>query len=219
MDIFINTRLIMKNLLCISAIILSITFSAKAQIGIGTSTPGAAVDVNGTVRVTDLPVGATNEITLTGSTASKTLNRTNMGANLIIIDNSLDTAPVSGTIGDLDLGAIPAAGGTIANLDLEIASGNYNSNATFIRLHTYNTGKNIAGITDGIDGRHFTLFFSETSNISILEDSSLALPQNRILTAATSQITTSGMGFIDLVYKADAGADGLGRWIVIKFRG
>ena len=96
---------------------------------------------------------------------------------------------------------------------------NYNSNATFIRLHTYSTSVNIAGITDGINGRHFTLFFSETAGISILEDDSLALPQNRILTAATSQLSISGMGFLDLVYDDDAGADGLGRWLVIKFRG
>ena len=61
----------MKNLLYISAIIFSITFSAQAQIGIGTSTPIAAVDVNGTVRVSKLPVGTTNEITLTGSTTSQ----------------------------------------------------------------------------------------------------------------------------------------------------
>lgn len=209
----------MKKLLCISAIIFSITFSAQAQIGIGTSTPDADIDVNGTVRVTNLPVGTTNEITLTGSTSARTLNRTNLGANLLVIDNSLETAPVSGTIGDLNLGAVPVSGGTIDNLDLEIASGNYNSNATFIKLHTYYTGVNIAGITDGIDGRHFTLFFSETSNINILEDDSDALPQNRILTAANSQLTISGLGFLDLVYDEDAGSDGLGRWLVIKFRG
>lgn len=208
----------MKNILFISAIIFSVSFPAKAQIGIGTSTPNAAVDVNGTVRVTSLPVGTTNEITLTGSTATRTLNRTNLGANLIIIDNSLDTAPVSGTIGDLNLGAIPVIAGTIRNLDLEIAAGEYNSNATFIRLHTYKTNVNIAGITDGVNGRHFTLFFSQTPNINIMEDNSLALPQNRILTAATSQLIISGLGFLKLVYDDDAGADGLGRWIVIKFR-
>ena len=218
MDNFINTRLIMKNSLYISVLIFSVTFSAQAQIGIGTSTPIAAVDVNGTVRVTNLPVGTTDEITLTGSTSTRTLNKTNLGANLIIINNSLDTAPVSGTIGDLNLGAIPVSAGTILNLDLEIASGEYNSNATFIRLHTYNTNVNIAGIADGENGRHITLFFSETVNINIMQNSLLALPQNRILTAATTQLSMSGVGFLELVYKADAGVDGLGRWIVIKFR-
>ena len=60
---------------------------------------------------------------------------------------------------------------------------------------------------------------SKTVNINILEDDSNALPQNRILTAATSQLSVNGLGFVDLVYDADAGSDSLGRWIVIKFRG
>jgi hypothetical protein len=31
-------------------------------------------------------------------------------------------------------------------------------------------------------------------------------------------ISSSGEGFLELVYDADAGSDGLGRWLVIKFR-
>jgi hypothetical protein len=64
-----------------------------------------------------------------------------------------------------------------------------------------------------------TLFFSESANASILENDPLALPQNRILTAATSQLSIGGLGFVDLVYDATGGTDGLGRWVVIKFRG
>ena len=209
----------MKNLIFTATIMLCAVSGVQAQIGIGTANPTASVDVNGTVRVTNLPVGTTDEITLTGSTSSKTLNKTDLGANLLIIDNTLETAPVSGTIGNINLGDAPTTAGTIENLDLEIGSGESNSNATFIKLHTYYTNLNIAGITNGTDGRHFTLFFSETVNVSILEDDSDALPQNRILTAAMSQLSISGLGFMDLVYDADAGSDGLGRWLVIKFRG
>jgi len=209
----------MKNLIVTTAIILCVVSGAQAQIGIGTTNPMASIDVNGTVRVTSLPVGTTDEITLTGSTSSKTLNKTDLGANLIIIDNSLETAPVSGTIGNLNLGNAPSIAGTIVSLDLEIGSGEVNSNATLIKLHSYSSSLNIAGITNGVNGRHFTLFFSETINVSILEDDSNSLPRNRILTAATSQLSINGLGFVDLVYDDDAGSDGLGRWIVIKFRG
>jgi hypothetical protein len=209
----------MKKLILTGTIIFGFIFGIQAQVGIGNTNPSASLDVNGTVRVTSLPVGTSDLITLTGHTSSRLFNRTNIGANLIIINNSLDTAPVSGSIGDLNLGVHPIQAGTIVDLNLEISSGKSNSNATFIRLHSYNSNINIAGITNGVHGRHFTLFFSETANISLLEDDLAALPQNRILTAATSQLSISGMGFIDLVYDATGGSDSLGRWIIIKFRG
>lgn len=207
----------MKTRVVFFVIFSIISSTASSQVGIGTSNPQATLDVNGTVRINQLPVGTTNEISLTGTASSRSLNRTDLGANLIIIDNSLDTAPVSGTVGDFNLG--PLAGGTINNLNLGLGSSGINSRATFIRVYGYLVSANIAGITGGVNGRHVSLYFSETAGVSILENSPLALPQNRILTAATSQLSISGEGFIDLVYDADAGADGLGRWIVIKFRG
>jgi hypothetical protein len=217
MDFNINTRLVMKIKNFFLVLFMGVIYSMTSQIGIGTNSPQATFDVAGTVRITDLPIGTTDEISPTGSTANKTLNKTGLGANLIVTDNSLTTAPVSGTVGDFDLG--PLSGGNIQNLDLGLATGSYNSRSTFIRVHSYTLGTNIAGITDGVDGRHVAIYFSEPAGISILEDSPLAQPQNRIKTASTSQLSISGEGFIDFVYDADAGADGLGRWIVIKFRG
>lgn len=207
----------MKKLYFLSAMMIGIMYTATSQVGVATNDPQATIDIEGTVRITDLPTATTNELTLAGSTTTKTLNKTGLGANLVVTDNSLTAAPVSGTVGDFDLGSI--GGGDIANLDLGLGTGGYNSRSTFIRVHSYITSANIAGITDGSDGRHVALYFSESSGISILEDSSLADPQNRILTSATSQLSISGEGFIDLVYDADAGSDNLGRWIVLKFRG
>lgn len=207
----------MKKSQIIFAMVFCSTIHSISQVGIGTNNPQATLEVAGTVRITNLSLGNTNEITLAGQTTTRTLNKTALGANLIITDNSLNTAPVSGTVGDFNLG--PLQGGTIQNLDLGLAPGAYNSRATFIRVYGYMLGTNISGITDRVDGRHVALYFSETSGISILEDSLLAQPKNRIKTAATSQLSISGEGFIDLVYDADAGSDGLGRWIVIKFRG
>tara|TARA_B110000285_G_scaffold26019_1_gene25133 strand:- start:106 stop:735 length:630 start_codon:yes stop_codon:yes gene_type:complete len=209
----------MKNAVLRVVLILGIVTGVQAQIGIGNANPTSTLDIGGTVRVTNIPPGESNEIVLTGSSPAKFLNRTNLGANLLIVSNTLETAPVSGVIGVLNLGDVPIVSGTIQNLDLEIASGEINSNATFIKLHSYSSNFKIAGIINGVDGRHFTLFFTETVNIGILEDDPVALPQNRIKTAAISQLTINGMGFVDLVYDADAGQDGLGRWLVIKFRG
>ena len=139
---------------------------------------------------------------------------------MIVRNNQLDTAPVAGSTGNFNLGLVPFdAGDDIFNLSLDIAPGGTNSRATFIRIHSYSATANISGFTNGVHGRHITLYFSETFGISLLEDSSLASPQNRILTAATSQLTLSGEGFVDLVYNENAGSGTLGRWIVIKFRG
>jgi hypothetical protein len=208
----------MKKLVSISVIILGVLFGAQAQVGIGTNSPTATLDVNGTVRVTNLPITNTDKKSLTGHNAtSGVLNRTKLGANLIIKDNSIEIAPVSGTIGSPNLGAHANTAGLILDLNLEISSGSSNSLATFIRLHSY-TARTIAGITNGVPGRHVTLFWSETANISLSENNLSALPQDRILTAATSGIATSGMGFFHLVYDANGGADNLGRWVIIKFR-
>ncbi|KQC33040.1 hypothetical protein AAU57_06685 [Nonlabens sp. YIK11] len=203
----------------ITPIFIGFSLVSFSQVGIGTDNPKATLDVNGTVRVTQLPVSTSNQISLTGSSSNKSLNRTNMGAGLVVYDNTLETATVSRTIGNLDLGSQPLTAGNVTALDLQINPGSVNSNATFIRLHTYSTNVNIAGIADGVDGRHITLFFSESVNASILENDPSALPQNRILTAATSQLSIGGLGFVDLVYDVTGGDDNLGRWVVIKFRG
>ena len=207
----------MKRIL--STLVLCSAITVNAQVGIGTDNPQAALDINGTVRVTQLPVSDTNEISLTGSSINKSLNKTNMGAGLVVDDNTLDTATVSRTIGDVDLSSALVIAGNVTALDLAIDSGSVNSNATFIRLHSYITNVNIAAIANGVDGRHVTLYFSETTNSSILENDPSALPQNRILTAATSQLSIGGLGFVDLVYDAEGGDDRMGRWVVIKFRG
>lgn len=208
----------MKKIRFTSVLILGALFGAQAQVGIGTNSPTATLDVNGTVRITNLPITKTDAIILTGhNSSSGVLNRTKLGANLIIKDNSIETAPVSGTIGSLNLGAHPNSAGLILDLNLEIDPGSSNSLATFIRLHTY-TARTIAGIKNGVHGRHITLFCSETANISFSENDLSAQPQNRVLTAATSGIATSSVGFFQLVYDANGGSDNLGRWVIIKFR-
>ena len=191
-----------------------------AQIGIGTSNPLATMDTNGTVRVTEITPVTDNNIDLSGVTTSEILNQTDLGANLRITNNELTTAPVSRSIGEFDLGAVPIDFfGNISGLDLKIAPGQRNMFSTFLRVHSYTTVADITGIIGGTHGRRITLYFTETPNMRIKEESSYDLPQNRIITLATSHITVSGTGFVDLIYDETAGFDGLGRWLVIKFNG
>lgn len=213
----------MKKFILTICVFLFLMATSYSQVGIGTETPTTALDVNGTVRIEQLDVETVDEISLTGLTNGNVLNRTDMGNNVLVENNELTTAPVSREFGDLNLGAEPidlyvAGNPQINALDMKIAPGDENEIATFLRVHSYNSKYLISGIADGTEGRRMTIYFTLTENIKFLEDDPTALPKNRIWTLANSSISTSGEGFIEVVYDADAGSDGLGRWLVIKFR-
>lgn len=210
----------MKKLLSIISLIVVMSQSVNAQIGIGTSNPQASIDTNGTVRVTDLSSIAAESLDLTGVTASNILKRTDVGANLLMVNDSLVTAPVSRSIGANNLGAAPVDGsGDVMNWDLDIGVTGENELSTFINVHSYAVNKKISGIKGGTEGRHITLFFTQSNTITILENDTGSIAKNRFTTLETSGIIVAGQGFVDLVYDADAGPDGLGRWLVIKFNG
>ena len=212
----------MKKYILTTALFIMFISTGIAQVGLGTSNPATTLDINGTVRINDLPVETVEEISLTGLTTGNVLNRTARGGNVIVINNEITTAPVSRDIGYLNLGLEPidiyvAGIPQIYNLDLKITPGADNEKSTFIYVHSYTVNYWFAGIANGTEGRRVTLFFTD-KNTKILENDSNALARNRILTLANSSISTSGEGFVELVYDADAGPDGLGRWLVIKLR-
>jgi hypothetical protein len=168
-------------LLFTSLLLLSITQVLEAQIGIKTSNPQAALDIGGTVRVTELPLEQVETISLTGLTSGNVLNRTEVGANIVVVDNNeITTAPVSREMGNFNLGLEPidryvAGLPQIDNLDLKINPGGDNETATYITVQNYPGKYIIAGIANGTEGRKVTLFLSETKNIKFLEDDSFAL--------------------------------------------
>lgn len=202
---------------------LLITHFGSAQVGINTNNPAVSLDVNGTVRVSDIPVEIVEDVSLSGLTGSNTLNRTSPGTNVIIQNNEIITAPVARDIGGFNLGAVPVdrwvgPNAAVDNLYLDIGTGDANEYSTFLRVYGYTQKILISGFSNGTEGRRITLFLSGSKNIDLQEEDPFSLPQNRIRTLANSGISTSGIGFIEIVYDADAGADGLGRWLVVKFR-
>lgn len=204
----------------LTSIIMYYAYAGFCQVGVNTSTPTSALDVNGTVRVENL-IDTAGEVSLTGVAASTTtqLSRTSTGAGLIVRNNTLELAPVTRNIGALDLSPLIAAlGVTLTDISALLGLGEDNEASTFIRVYGYNTTINLTGISGGVHGRRITLYFSEESNVRLKEESILALPQNRFNTLATSQITVSGTGFVELVYDATAGGVIKGRWLVLKFR-
>ena len=137
----------MKKLYLQIGLLIIISQQSFAQVGIGTINPQATMDTNGTVRITQITPVTDNNIELSGVTTSEVLNQTDLGANLHIINNELDTAPVSRSIGEFDLGAVPIDFfGNISGLDLKMGAGQANMFSTFIRLHSYSTVASITGI-------------------------------------------------------------------------
>jgi hypothetical protein len=209
----------MKKIFITTGLTLLLTGATYAQVGIGTETPQASIDIAGTVRVTQIAENDNDDISLTGVTGSNILNQSNLGANLRVENNELSTAPVSKSIGTFDLGAVPAdSEGNIDALDLFIDEEEANEYTTFLRMHSYTEVINIGGIVGGTEGRHLTLYLAESVNVRFLEDAANSAPQDRFITLANSQLTANGQAILEMVYDADAGPDGLGRWLILKFR-
>ncbi|MCC4214595.1 hypothetical protein [Leeuwenhoekiella parthenopeia] len=208
--------------------LLNTCFLLNAQVGINTQNPQATLDVNGTARVTVLPVESTSNITVTGLTGGEQLNLTELGANIIFVNNEAVIRPVSRTTGQIDLGIITpdATNGntrSIHVLDPQLGEGEANDLATFVTCVNY-AGANyeIGGIKGGTEGRRLTLFFSDSSkNVSLMLESTTVPDASQRITFPVSKpfFGISGTGSIELVYDADAGADGAGRWLVLKVQG
>lgn len=193
-----------------------------AQVGIGTNTPDATLDVNGTVRITSMPLVTVDEEHGIGglSTANK-LNKTELGLNIFLSEiDGLITAPVASAIGYRVI--VPedySAGRRIDNMDIYLGPDEVNERATFIIVSGYTSTTKLGGISGGYHGRWIKLYFSANVTVfNILEDNINSDPQNRFYTLNPAQLAINGNGLIEMVYDENGGPDGLGRWIIIKFR-
>jgi hypothetical protein len=200
---------------------LSTCISAYTQnrVGINTTTPQATLDVNGELRVTDTPLATEEEkAIIVGITTNNKLNKVNVGSNLTVDSSGeLISSPAVRSLGSFDLGSAPQdSPDTFNNLQLNINPTEDNEFVNYINIYNYINNVTINGIADGTEGRRLTLYANSTSNMRIENESTLANPAHRIETLSGS-LTISGQGFIEIVYDADAGVDGLGRWLVIKF--
>ncbi len=225
MVVFKYSRLInrfnMKHLIIIA--IYFISSPMLAQVGIGTENPDAILDINGTVRVTDIPVITIADPSqgIGGISTANKINKTELGINIFLsYDDGLITAPVAKAMGNrIIISADYSSGIRIDDMDIYLGPDEINENTTFIIVSGYTSTTKLGGISGGYHGRRITLYFSEEVTVfSILEENNNSISQNRFFTLSTSQLTINGNGLVELVYDENAGDDGLGRWIVIKFR-
>jgi len=211
----------MKHLIIIA--IYFISSPMLAQVGIGTENPDAILDINGTVRVTDIPVITIADPSqgIGGISTANKINKTELGINIFLsYDDGLITAPVAKAMGSRII--VPedySSGIRIDDMDIYLGPDEINEITTFIIVSGYTSTTKLGGISGGYHGRRITLYFSEEVTVfSILEENNNSISQNRFFTLSTSQLTINGNGLVELVYDENAGDDGLGRWIVIKFR-
>ena len=194
--------------------------SSFAQVGINTTDPQEALDVNGKIRVTDtdIDVGRTM-VSIIGIDDNETLSKINLSSDFVITNN---TITVSGTTSysvlDIDFDDLPpeivyTAGVDMANLDLGV--NNINAHETVIRFINAPQAFYISGVQGGVAGRHVLLLNSSSEHMGVRDEDyggNLSDDENKILTyGAGTTDATQGQGAIELVY------DGT-RWIVLNIR-
>ena len=210
----------MKQLCILTFFIMS--YSIWAQVGIGTNSPDATLDINGTVRITNIPTITVPEISqaLGGITTAEKLNRTELGINIYISnEDGLITAPVARETGSRVIVPIDYSSGIrIDDLNIYLGADEINERATFIYISGYNSTTKLGGISGGSHGRRISFYFSESATFNLLDDDSNSLPKNRFFTLTGAQLGVSGNGLVEMVYDENDGSDGLGRWVIIKHR-
>ena len=209
----------MKNIGIILYLLLFVSFTTYAQVGINTTDPQEALDVNGKIRVTDTDIGVGRTmVSIIGVDDQETLSKINLSPDFIITDN---TITVSGTTSysviDIDF-TDPAdvalylggyeEGVDIANLYLGIDG--INAHETVIRFINAPLAFYFTGIQGGVSGRHVLLLNPSSVHMGVRDEDNSSANENRILIYG-SVASTQGQGAIELVY------DGT-RWIVLNIR-
>ncbi len=193
--------------------------SSFAQVGINTTDPQEALDVNGKIRVTDTDIGSGRTmVSIIGIDDEETLSKINLSPDFVITNN---TITVSGTtsysVKNIDF-TDPAdvalyledyeAGDDIADLYLGIDG--LNAHETVIRFINAPDAFYISGIQGGVSGRHVLLLNPSSEHMGVRNEDVESSPLNRILIYG-SVASTQGQGAIEMVY------DGT-RWIVLNIR-
>ena len=196
-----------------------------AQVGINTTDPQEALDVNGKIRVTDTDVDDDRTmVSIIGIDNNETLSKMNLSPDFVITNNTItvsgtysysvinidftDPADVALYLEDYEVG--------VDIVDLDLGLDGINAQETVVRLIGMPDDVFIAGITGGVPGRHILFLNATTTNKALgVRDESIVDPNdedlNKILTYGVGTAKTQGQGAIELVY------DGF-RWVVLNIR-
>lgn len=200
----------MKTLLYIFVITPMFLF---AQVGINTTSPQETLHVEGTLCVTNTSTKTPTKIT--GMDSNGTMTDVVVGSNLTLTGNVLSANSISASSPTIYLTAthkLPVGSPGDKFNDLDMSIGTSNIDRVVFRLTGRTNNYKITGLHGGTDGRHIVLFNVPSVNMSLNDEDTNSLPQNRIITLAAN-VATSNQGTAELVYDG-----GLQRWVLIGFR-
>lgn len=206
----------MKRIYALVVCLMTIS-STYAQVGIGTTDPTEALDVNGNMRIRDLGTDAPDfsggdRFVLTESDG--TLKKSSFNTNNIDIDGGVINITVTGG-GDVFYGiATETLTPSTQYDDLDFSLETTNEDVVVIRLLGPTSNFDITGIDGGSDGRHLIIANTTSNNMSFTDEDTDSAEANRILTIlgnGAGKNATTGSGTAELLY---SGTDQ--RWVLYR---
>jgi len=186
-----------------------------AQVGIGTTTPDATLQVVGTLHVTstllvdDTDAGAATK--LSGVDAAGFLTDVTLGSNLTLSGGTL-SASSGASIEEIVL--INEAFGTKNNWNIGLAGANSDVTVFIIRKASGGNELKIRGIVGGSDGRRIRIINDSSKKIKFEEDKSEAATGNKIyIYTRISEMTAYGS--CELIYST-AISDDTVHWMIVQ---
>jgi len=185
---------------------------SSAQVGINTTNPQQTLDVNGTVKVSDLQTHANNTVQIVGRTANGVLGDIKIGNNLAINNGTIEVnippppPPVlpKGTNYKPVIITDNFANQTKNNYDFQLNGANEDATVFILRQSWGSTQPTtFTGFTGGVDGRVIILLTdSQNLNINIVNQSWNSQPNNRIVCSGNpgGTINVNGFGSLTFVY-------------------
>ena len=204
-------KIILVILLCISA-------TSYAQVGINTTEPTSTLDVNGTIRVRSMTVNEqANPRFVVGSDVNGNLINLELGDNLYI-DGNVIRQRFHQTIGEVE----PIDASEADDVNLVIWPGGTNSDRSVIKIPSNNgnliiTGIDVSGAGSPLLAHGKTFYIMAVSgNIRFMSEDLGSSQENQFLLSGGAALIIGQYEMVEVMYDASLGAGTPGRWIIMS---
>lgn len=170
-----------------------------------TATSGYGAEIGGVGSYSTY--GAVRGVNSSGATSDLQINSTSPGGidGFVSIGNTSPNTKLD-VSGDL----------AMRRYDTTAASGSNNNfnvrGYSFVRISSASAAFSITGIAGGVDGKLLIVFNATSQNMTIANASGSSSAANQILTMSGANVSTSGMGCVELIYSANDS-----KWLLLSF--